>query len=136
MNRTESAQILTILAANYPHFYKNLTPNETQAVINTWAEMFEDVPAVIVLEAVKNCISLLKFPPTIADVNDQMSGMYLTAISSANDMTLSQEERSEADKLANLLYHLGFCTRSKSTPRRNACKHLLKLGGIAGKLVE
>ena len=43
-----------------------------QAALNLWAMMFMDMPAKLVTEAVKALITTLKYPPTIADVNDKI----------------------------------------------------------------
>ena len=134
MNINESAKILALLAANYPHYYKKLSKNETNAVCKTWNDSFDDVPAVLVLEALKNCIGKLKFPPTIADVNEELRHMYSFFLCESNNMTLTQAERSEAERMRQLLYDLGFGIGTDRTMRR--ARNLLRLGGISALSLE
>lgn len=68
MNREETAAIMSIFQAAYPHFYKGKSPEELQAALNLWAMMFADDPAKLVTEAVKALLTTLVYPPTIADV--------------------------------------------------------------------
>ena len=130
MNISESAKLLALLAANYPHYYKNLSKTETSAVCKTWSDSFCDVPAPIVFEGIKQCIAYCKFPPTIAEVNEQITIMFFEASSLSNDMTKTQEIRSEAERLRSLLDSLGFDRRGKGKfPRRSSVMHLIELGG-------
>ena len=132
MNTNEAIKVMTLLAANYPHYYKNLSKDESYAVVTTWCDRFSDVPAEIVLEAVKDCISKCKFPPTIADVNEEIKKIMRLAGCRANDITLSQEKRSEAARLERFLYDLGFESKSR-TPRNDAVMNLINMGGIIPK---
>lgn len=108
MTFKESTQILALLSANYPHFYKKLSKSDTNAVINTWQMSFADVPAAIVFKAIKRCFLSCKYPPTIADANEQIRKMYVIAGCVSNDIRYTQEQRSEAARLERLLYDLGF----------------------------
>lgn len=130
MDKIESLKVLTILAGNYPHYYKNIPKADASAIAEMWRVQFEDVPATIVFEGIKQCMAHCKFPPTIAEVNEQITMMFFEASSLANDMTKTQEIRSEAERLRCLLDSLGFDSRGKgSFPRRSSVMHLLELGG-------
>lgn len=72
MTREESTMILGILKTAYPNFYKTMTKEEAYGTIELWADMFVNEDAKIVTIAVKELINNFKFPPTIADVKDQI----------------------------------------------------------------
>jgi hypothetical protein len=57
----------------YRNFYKDLTKEEAEQLIDLWAELFESDPVNQVTEAVKSLIYSLQFPPTIADVKGKLS---------------------------------------------------------------
>lgn len=72
MTREETKQIMAVLQAGYPRFYKDISKLEATAVINLWATMFSQEPAKVVIEAVKALMCTLKYPPTIADVKEKI----------------------------------------------------------------
>lgn len=73
MNRDNIIAILGILKTAYPSFYANMTKAEGEATIALWQEMFNDTSPAVVTLAVKSLISHLKFPPTIADVKEEIA---------------------------------------------------------------
>ena len=79
MNKKESAQILAILKASYPNFYKNLTAEEAQGTITVWSMQFADMPAEIVLMALNKVISTSQYPPTIAEVKKKITAIHWEA---------------------------------------------------------
>lgn len=72
MTRDEVIAILAVLKIAYPAFYKTMSDEEIDDVINLWGIMFESDSAKIVTEAVKALICTLKYPPTIADVKEKI----------------------------------------------------------------
>ncbi len=72
MTREEAIKILSIIKLAYPNFYKNITKQEAEDTINLYQEMFQNEETKIVVIAVKCLISTFKFPPTIADIKDQI----------------------------------------------------------------
>lgn len=75
MNRKEATQVLTILGASYPKFYRNITDEETQGIVGVWSMQFASVPADIVLMALNKAVSVNDYPPTIADVKKKISSV-------------------------------------------------------------
>lgn len=75
MNRQETLAIMTVLSAAYPSFYRRATPEDTQAAVALWAEMFKDDPASVVTAAVKALIKtrVEGFPPTIGEVTAKIA---------------------------------------------------------------
>ena len=67
MNKSETIQIITLLAGNYDSI-ANKTKEQKQVMINTWQECLGDLDYKIVLQAVKKTIIENPYPPTIHDI--------------------------------------------------------------------
>ena len=67
MTKKEALQILAILQAAYPNFYKG-TKEEAVGTVSVWCMQFYDMPAEIVMMAVHKLIGTNKFPPTVSEV--------------------------------------------------------------------
>lgn len=72
MTIDETKAILAIMKTAYPNFYKNITREEAEQIVDLWSQMFADDSPKLVTESVKSLICSLKFPPTIADVKEKM----------------------------------------------------------------
>ena len=67
MNKTETIQVITLLAGNYDSIAKK-DNMQKQLMINTWQECLGDLDYRLVLQAVKKTIMQKPYPPTIHDV--------------------------------------------------------------------
>lgn len=72
MTRDDTLDLLSILKAAYPTFYRDMTRRDADHVIDLWFEMFKDEPAEMVALAVKRHIATDKkgFPPHIGAIKD------------------------------------------------------------------
>jgi hypothetical protein len=70
MNRQETARLLVVINQAYPRF--EIPSEKIVDTANLWAEMFKDKPYENVAQAVKQLITELKYPPTIADVYQKL----------------------------------------------------------------
>lgn len=67
MNKTETTQVITLLAGNYDSIAKK-DKIQKQLMINTWQECLGDLDYKLVLQAVKKTIIESPYPPTIHDI--------------------------------------------------------------------
>jgi hypothetical protein len=67
MNKTETVQVITLLAGNYDSIAKKDT-TQKQLMINTWLECLGDLDYRLVLQAVKKTIIESSYPPTIHEI--------------------------------------------------------------------
>lgn len=72
MTRDDTLDLLSILKAAYPNFYRDMTRKDADHVVSLWSEMFKDEPAELVALAVKAHIATDKkgFPPHIGAIKD------------------------------------------------------------------
>lgn len=64
MNKTETVQVITLLAGNYDSIAKK-DSTQKQLMINTWQECLGDLDYKLILQAVKKTIIESPYPPTI-----------------------------------------------------------------------
>lgn len=67
MNRTETIQIITLLAGNYDSI-ANKSKEQKQLMITTWQECLGDLDYETVLVAIKRTIIESSYPPTIHEI--------------------------------------------------------------------
>lgn len=67
MNRTETVQIITLLAGNYDAI-ANKSDIQKELMLNTWYECLSDLEYKLVLQAVKKTIIESPYPPTIHEI--------------------------------------------------------------------
>ena len=72
MNREQILIVLKILKTAYPRFYADMTKDEAENTINLWLDMFKHENPELVIMSVKNLINTFKWPPTIADIKEEM----------------------------------------------------------------
>lgn len=74
MNKTETVQVITLLAGNYDSIAKK-DATQKQLMINTWQECLGDLDYKLVLQAVKKTIIESSYPPTIHDIRKNATEM-------------------------------------------------------------
>lgn len=72
MTREQTIEIFKVLKLAYPTFYKDMTRDEAESTIALWTQMFKNDDPTIVIATVKSLITTFKWPPTIADVKEEM----------------------------------------------------------------
>lgn len=72
MTKESCCQILSLLQFSYPKYYANFTKESLKDTVNVWAVMFADEDDEEVLTAVKFLINNSKFPPSIAEIKEQI----------------------------------------------------------------
>lgn len=72
MTREQMLDLLVIMQAAYPTFYKGMNKQQADAVLDLWATMFVDEPLEVVAMAVKSHIANDKkgFPPHIGAIKE------------------------------------------------------------------
>ena len=100
MNREESIKLLALIKVAYPTAYKDMDNASKQATVNMWQTTFPTVPYQIMEMAFNRFRLVSKFPPTVADMVEQLKGVYNWALGSlymesmfASDKELDQYKR-------------------------------------------
>ena len=74
MNITETLKIFSVIKANYGNFFKNMPKVDAEAMVNLWAEMFQDTPYELVGAAVKAYIATDTdgYPPNVGKIKEMI----------------------------------------------------------------
>ena len=95
-----------------------MTSTEANKVVDLWAKMFEDDDPQVVKVAVLNLIKTLEFPPTIADIKQEINSLISVA---TGELTAVEEWNMIRNYVRNSVY--------------NAQENFEKLPPIAKKFV-
>lgn len=79
MNNFEAMQLLAMIKLAYPSSYKDLDANGAKATANMWENSFRDVPYQIMEQAFNSLRMKLKFPPTVAEMAEEIRLLYYEA---------------------------------------------------------
>lgn len=72
MNKSEASRAVATIRMAYPKYYKDMTKEELEWVINLWAFQFKDMNGTDILYALHDYISndVKGFPPAIGQIKD------------------------------------------------------------------
>ena len=77
MTKEETVAIIAMIKVAYPHYYKDINDDKERKPLYTlWYNQFQDLPYELVLQAVNAYIAYGKYPPTIADIAEQLQSTY------------------------------------------------------------
>lgn len=68
-------KVLAIIQTSYPNHYRNFDDGMLSLSVQMWHKAFEDQPFAVVFGAVSKYILHKKFPPTIADIREEVVNM-------------------------------------------------------------
>lgn len=80
MTRQEALKILAVLRVAYPNSYRGLDEDTASAMAGLWTSQFANMPYSVVSLAVERLISKSTFPPTIAEVNNELRSLWAEAM--------------------------------------------------------
>ena len=79
MNKQEAIKLLALIKVAYPTAYKDMDNASKQATVNMWAGSFPDVPYPIMEQAFNHFRMHSKYPPTVAEMAEELKGIYYHA---------------------------------------------------------
>ena len=80
MNKQEAAKLLSLIKLSYPASYRDLDKASANATVNMWQLSFPDVPYAIMEQAFNRFRMVSKFPPTVADMVEELRHLYYQAL--------------------------------------------------------
>ena len=83
MTKKEAAKLLELIKLSYPSAYRDMDDKYKIATINMWAMSFPDVPYPIVEQAFNKYRMGHKFPPTVAEMVEELRHIYYQALEGA-----------------------------------------------------
>ena len=80
MTLEESIKLLALIKLAYPNSYKDIDKDTQLATINMWQRAFENVSFTIMELALDHFVKASKFPPTIADMCEELRNTHYEAL--------------------------------------------------------
>ena len=84
MTREESIKLLALIKVAYPTAYKDMDKESKLATVNMWQMSFPTVPYVIMEMAFERFRRKSKYPPTVAEMVEELRDLHYCAIGDAN----------------------------------------------------
>lgn len=72
MDKFEAAKLLELITLSYPNAYRGMLDEWKKATINMWQMSFPDVPYPIMEQAFNHFRMVSKFPPTVAEMVEEL----------------------------------------------------------------
>ena len=79
MTKQEAIQLLALIKVAYPTAYRDMDQASKMATVNMWAGSFPDVPYPIMAQAFNHFRMASKFPPTVAEMVEELKQIHLHA---------------------------------------------------------
>ena len=83
MNKKEAVKLLALIKVAYPTAYRDMDEQSKMATVNMWQMSFPDVPFIIMERAFNHFRMVSKFPPTVAEMVEELKGIYNQAVEGA-----------------------------------------------------
>jgi hypothetical protein len=93
MTTEESKKFLALIKVAYPTAYKDIDRDSAMATVNMWQRDFPTVPFNIMGMAFDSFRKKSKFPPTVADMYEELKNLHYIAI---QDVLSSRDEKIKA----------------------------------------
>lgn len=84
MTREESVKLLALIKVAYPTAYRDMDGDMIQATVTMWQVSFPSVPFVIMQLAFDRYRRVNKFPPTVAEMSEELQKLYWIAVGEAS----------------------------------------------------
>ena len=79
MNKQEAAKLLSLIKLSYPTAYRDIDKETASATVSMWAMSFPDVPYPIMEQGFNHYRLRNKFPPTVAEMVEELRHIYYQA---------------------------------------------------------
>jgi hypothetical protein len=84
MDKGEAAKLLSLIKLSYPTAYRDIDRETANATVNMWQMSFPDVPYPIMEQAFNHYRMASKFPPTVAEMVEELRHLHYQAMDQAN----------------------------------------------------
>lgn len=95
MTREESIKLLALIKVAYPTAFKDMDNDTKHATVAMWQSTFPNTPYAIMEMAFDRFRRVSKFPPTVAEMYEQLHNLYYEAVMDAHT-ALSEEDKKRA----------------------------------------
>ena len=126
MNKQEAAKLLSLIKLSYPTAYRDIDKETANATVTMWQMSFPDVPYPIMEQAFNHFRMASKFPPTVAEMVEELRKIYNQAVEGA----LVRKSMGELEAVAQYRLVMAYTARFKDTDNLVG----LNMGSIIGRI--
>lgn len=126
MNKQEAAKLLSLIKLSYPTAYRDIDKETANATVTMWQMSFPDVPYPIMEQAFNHFRMVSKFPPTVAEMVEELRKIYNQAVEGA----LVSKSMGELEAVAQYRLVMAYTARFKDTDNLGG----LNMGSIIGRI--
>ena len=116
MTRQEAIKLLALIKVAYPTAFKDMDKESKLATVNMWQATFPDVPFVIMELALDHFRRVSKYPPTVAEMYEELKGLYCTAVMDANIASTEGDEEKEERCMWIIKHTSGYRSLEQNIP--------------------
>lgn len=120
MDKTETTKLLALIKLAYPTAYRDMDKVSMVATVNMWHSTFPHTPYSIMEMAFDHFRKTSKFPPTAAEMFEELRNLYHTALGDMMLARLAGDELTEKRCLYVMRYTEGFRDGVKQTINYNS----------------
>lgn len=128
MTREDTIKFLALIKVAYPTAFKDMDNDSKYATINMWQNTFPDVPFFIMELAFDHFRKVSKFPPTVAEIHEELRSLYYTALMDAS----VAKSYGDDNKLKKSMYIMSATHKFS----RNTVDHVINYDNISDNLLE
>ena len=127
MNSQEAAKLLSLIKLSYPTAYRDIDKVTANATVHMWQMSFPDVPYPIMEQAFNHFRMVSKFPPTVAEMVEELKKVYYEA----TERALIHKGLGNLDAVKQYRAIMAYTARYKDTDNLGGLNvdSLPKLGG-------
>ena len=111
MTKKEAAMLLNLIKLSYPNAYRDMNDEWKVATINMWASSFADCPYPIIEQAFNHYRMTHKFPPTVAEMVEELQHIY----HEATELALISKGMGDQERVEKYRMVMAYTTRYTKT---------------------
>jgi hypothetical protein len=123
MDKRETAKLLALIKVAYPTAYRDMDEASTIATVNMWQSTFPSLPYPIMEMAFDRFRKKSKFPPTVAEMFEELEELYHTALEDLMMAQMTKDTIAEKKCLYVMEYTNGY---------RNGVEQTINYNSIGG----
>lgn len=126
MTKQEAAKLLSLIKLSYPTAYRDIDKETANATVTMWQMSFPDVPYPIMEQAFNHFRMVSKFPPTVAEMVEELKRIYNQAVEGA----LVNKSMGDLEAVAQYRVVMTYTARFKDTDNLGG----LNVGSLIGRI--
>ena len=128
MNKQEATKLLALIKIAYPTAYRDMDDASKKATVNMWHMSFADVPYPIMEQAFSHFRMVSKFPPTVAEMVEELKSIHFQA----TECALIQKGLGNEEGVRQYRAIMGYTARYKDDSHLGG----LNLGSLPQMLLD